>query len=50
MKGQKPHDPLNRCRKSLGLNSTPFHDKSSEKKLVIEEMFLNIINLQPTLY
>jgi hypothetical protein len=31
MHGQKPHDPLNRHRKSLWQNPTPFHDKSSEE-------------------
>jgi hypothetical protein len=39
--GQKPHDSLDRYRKSLWQNSTLCHDKSTEE-LGIEGMFLNI--------
>jgi hypothetical protein len=31
MERQKPLNHLNRCRKSLQYNSTPFHDKSTEE-------------------
>ena len=31
-KSQKPHDHLNRCRKSIWLNSTSIHDLKKKKK------------------
>ena len=47
MRRQKPHDHLNRCRKSISQNLTSVHDKKKKKtpltKVGTEGTYLNIL-------